>query len=146
MWLKELLNFGGYEYQDRIELINFLLDELNHIGISGSYLDEAVKTLSSNKEELLSFAKKAERLFLKLAQEEQIRLDTINLFWLKRGISSSENEYWLLDSKLKSRLGDDYCRIKLKEILKTIVRCSSIVENIDSQDTPIFIFKTYLKR
>lgn len=147
MWLRELLNFGGYSYQDRIELINFILEEFGHIEINSSYLDEAIKTLISNKETLLLFVKKTETLFLKLSVEENVRLDTLNLFWQQHGISSSRNEYWILDSKLKSRLGNNYCMIKTKaqEILKTIVRCSSIVENINSQIRPYLLLKRTLK-
>ncbi len=147
IWLKELVSFGGYPYEDRIELINFILEEFSHIETNSSYLDEAIKTLSSNKEALLLFVKKAENLFLKLAADENVRIDTLNLFWKQRGISTSRNEYWILDSKLKSRLGNDYCRIKAKaqELLKTIVRCSSIVENINSQIRPYLLLKRTLK-
>lgn len=147
MWIKELVNFGGYLYKDRIELINFILEEFSHLQINSSYLDEAIKTLSSNKEALLLFVKKAEKLFLELAIEEDVRLDTLNLFWQQHGISSIKNEYWILDSKLKSRLDNNYCKIKTKaqEILKTIVRCSSIVENINSQIRPYLLLKRTLK-
>ena len=147
MWIHELLNFGTYSYEDRAELINFILEELSHIQINSSYLDEAIKTLSSNKESLLYFVKKAEKLFLELSIEEGISLDTLNLFWQQYGISSSKNKYWILDSKLKSSLGNNYCRIKAKaaEILKTIVRCSSIVENINSQIRPYLFLKRVLK-
>lgn len=54
MWIKELFNFGGYSYRDRYGLIDFILDEFNHIDINSFYLDEALKTLSSNKNALLS--------------------------------------------------------------------------------------------
>lgn len=132
MWLHELLNFGGYPYEDRTELISFILEELSHIQITSNYLDEAIKTLSSNKESLLYFVKKAEKLFLELSIEEDIRLDTLELFWQQHGIISSKNKYWILDSKLKSKFGNNYCRIKAKAtaILKTIVRCSSIFVNL----------------
>ena len=79
--------------------------------------------------------------------EEGISVDTLNLFWQQYGISSSKNKYWILDAKLKSRLGNNYCRIKAKasEILKNIVRCSSIVENINSQIRPYLFLKRVLK-
>ena len=146
-WLRELLGFGGYSYEDRLELLNYILEEFDNLQVSSKYLDEAIKTLTSNKEELLLFVKKAEKLFLELAVKESIRVDTINLFWQQHGISKSQNEYWILDSMLKSRLDNDYCRIKnkAKEILKSIVRCSSIVENINSQLRPYLLLKRTLK-
>jgi hypothetical protein len=146
-WLHELLNFGGYPYEDRLELLGFLLEEFGNLQINSKYLDEAIKTLNSNKEELLLFVKKAEKLFLELALKEDIRVDTISLFWQQHGVSKSQNEYWLLDSRLKSSLDNDYCRIKNKaeEILRTIVRCSSIVENINSQIRPYLLLKRTLK-
>lgn len=146
-WLKELVNFGGYAYEDRLELMSFILEELGRVDIKSSYLDEAVKTLSSNKEILLTFVKKAENLFLELCIEEDVRLDTLNLFWQQHGIKNTKNQYWILDSKLKSRLGNNYSRIKTKvqEILKTIVRCSSMVENINSQIRPYLLLKRTLK-
>lgn len=146
-WIKELLNFGGYSYKDKSELIDFILEEFNHIEINSTYLDESIKTLNSNKKALLSFTEKAEKLFLELAMEENIRLDTLNLFWQQHGTSNNTNKYWILDSKLKSRLGNNYGRIKTKvtEILKTIVRCSSIVENINSQIRPYLFLKRVLK-
>lgn len=69
------------------------------------------------------------------------------MFWHQHGISKSQNEYWILDSMLKSRLENDYYRIKNKaeEILRTIVRCSSIVENINSQIRPYLLLKRTLK-
>jgi len=147
MWIHELLNTGGYSYEDRTELINFILEELSQIGINSSYLDEAMKTLSSNKERLLYFVKKAEKLFLELSIKEGISLDTLNLFWQQYGINSSKNKYWILDSKLKSSLSNTYCKIKAEaaKILKTIVRCSSIVENINSQIRPYLFLKRVLK-
>ena len=146
-WLHELLNFGGCSYEDRLELLNYLMEEFGVLQINSNYLDEAIKTLSSNKEELLLFVKQAEKLFLELAIKENIRADTINLFWQQRGVTKSQNEYWIIDSMLKSRLGNDYCRIKNKteEILKSIVRCSSIVENINSQIRPYLLLKRTLK-
>lgn len=71
----------------------------------------------------------------------------MNLFWQQRGFSSNTNKYWSLDSKLKSRLGNDYIRIKTKvtESLKNIVRCSSIIENINSQIRPYLFLKRVLK-
>lgn len=147
MWMQELFNFGGYSYEDKSNLIDFILGELNHIEIKSNYLDEAIKTLSSNKESLLAFIKKAEKLFLELSNEENIRIDTLNLFWQQRGLSCNTNKYWILDSKLKSRLGNSYIKIKAKvtEILKSIVRCSSIVENINSQIRPYLFLKRVLK-
>ncbi|WP_373844735.1 hypothetical protein [Clostridium sp.] len=62
-------------------------------------------------------------------------------------INSSKNKYWILDSKLKSSLSNNYCKIKAEaaEILKTIVRCSSIVENINNQIGPYLFLKRVLK-
>lgn len=147
MWIQELFNFGGYSYKDKSDLIDFILDEFNHIEMNSTYLDEAIKTLSSNKKALLYFTEKAENLLLELSVEENIRLDTLNLFWQQLGLSCNTNKYWILDSKLKSRLGDGYNRIKTKmaEALKTIVRCSSIVENINSQIRPYLFLKRVLK-
>jgi len=147
IWLKELVNFGGYAYEDRVQLIDFVIEELGRLEIHSSYLDEAITTLSSNKELILSFVKKAEKLFLELSIEENIRLDTLNLFWQQYGMEDTRSQYWILDSKLKARLGDDYCRIKTKvqAILKTIVRCSSMVENINSQIRPYLLLKRVLK-
>lgn len=146
-WLHELLNFGGYSYEDRLELLSFILEELGNLQLNSIYLDEAIKTLSSNKEALLLFVKKAEKLFLELAIEEDIRIDTLNLFWQQYGTSSDQKEYWQLDCRLKSMLDNDYCRIKNKaqKILKSIVRCSSIVENINSQIRPYLLLKRTLK-
>lgn len=146
-WLHELLNFGGYSYEDRFNLLNYILEEFNKLQINSKYLDDAITALSSNKGELLLFVKKAEKLFSELAIEEGIRVDTINLFWQQRGISKSQKEYWVLDSMLKSKLENDYCRIKTKaeEILRNIVRSSSIVENINSQIRPYLLLKRVLK-
>lgn len=71
----------------------------------------------------------------------------MNLFWQQRGLSRNTDKYWILDSKIKSRLGNNYIRIKTKvtEVLKTIVRCSSIVENINSQIRPYLFLKRVLK-
>ncbi|MDP4145751.1 MAG: hypothetical protein Q8936_14895 [Bacillota bacterium] len=44
-------------------------------------MDGIIKTLNSNKEEVLLFVKKAKKLFLELAIKEDVRVDTINLFW-----------------------------------------------------------------
>lgn len=145
--LQELFNFGRYSYEDKSNLIDFILDELNHMEIKSNYLDEAIKTLTSNKEALLAFTKKAEKLFLELSKEENVKLDTLNLFGQQRGLSYNTNKYWILDSKLKSRLDNSYIKIKTKvtEILNSIVRCSSIVENINSQIRPYLFLKRVFK-
>jgi hypothetical protein len=49
--------------------------------------------------------------------------EALRIFRQQYGINSSKNKYWILDSKLKSSLGNNYyCKIKAEaaEILKTI--------------------------
>jgi hypothetical protein len=96
---------------------------------------------------LINAQYKYEKKLLELSIKEGISLDTLNLFWQQYGINSSKNKYWILDSKLKSSLSNTYCKIKAEaaKILKTIVRCSSIVENINSQIRPYLFLKRVLK-
>lgn len=140
-WLRELWQVSGYEYATRAELYEWLVGEISQI--PGSPVKRLVTYLKNEKEALLEFVRCLDGELERFRQQEQMSRET--LAWLRQQALYGEKDraYWRLEGKLRSRCGARVPRLqeKLEEILRHVVRASSIVEGINSLLRPYFFLR-----
>ena len=135
-WIKEVFEVGGYSHYDKLNLLNYLIDEVNTIPHGNRQLEESIKSLSLNKENLLLFVKVAQEQLELLAKDENINGIILNLMWKQKVYCETSKSYWRLENEILEN--GDYqqikdIRTKFELIMKKLVRASSsIVECINS--------------
>jgi len=147
-WVKEVFALGGYCYEDKLKLLTYLIDEVNIIPHGNKQLEDGIKSLSLNKENLLLFVKVAEEQIEILAKHENINRRILDLMWKQRSYSETSRSYWLLENKILEI--SEYRRIedirnKFQVIMKKLVRASSIVECMNSLIRPYLFLRRTLK-
>lgn len=143
-WIVELLQIGGYFYEERTELLRFIIEQIEGLPKKNAYLEKALKFLKQNICEILQFVKKAEILMDKMAIEENIGIDVLKKMWKQLGYSPESAEYNYLEAEIGELLGTRYLKIREKWnkfISVNVVRASSIVECINSLIRPYLFLK-----
>jgi hypothetical protein len=143
IWLLEVLNIGGYFYEEKKELLNFIIAEMEHLSVTNAYLKKGIGFIKEHIAGLLQFANKAEVMINRLASEEGIDVDVVRKMWLQKGYQTSSPEYNFYEAEIGIALGERYTEIREKwnKMLKQIVRASSIVECINSLIRPYLSLK-----
>jgi hypothetical protein len=147
MWVRELFEIGGYTYNDRIGLLDFVIDELNKLTNGNQQLEAAVKNISLNKENLLMFVRKAETEMKFICDRENINTNIFYLLWKQRFYSESSTKYWEIENSIIKIAGQNIKVIRplFDELVRKLVRASSIVECINSLIRPYLFLKRTLK-
>jgi len=143
MWLVEVFAKGGYGYNDKVELIHFIAEELKKIDSRNDYLKKGIKFLSENTSTLLHLVKKAEELMCSFSKKENIDMEVLHKMWEQRQYSNSSIKYNIMEGKIGMLLGNRYTEIRKKwnKMLKQIIRASSLVECINSLIRPYLFLK-----
>lgn len=145
LWIIELLSVGGYTYQERLELFNWIIVEIEKIPAKNAYLDKAHKFLKDNLCDILQFVRKAEMLMQKLATEENIPIESLSKMWEQLRHSPESAKYNCLEAEIGLLRGFRYHEIRkeFNNIMSKIIRASSIVECMNSLIRPyLFLKKT----
>ena len=142
-WIRELLMIGGYTFDEKMELFNYIIFELERFEINNDYLKKSTKFIKENLGDILKFVKKAEVALHRLASDESIPVEIVYKMWKQLGYSYSSAEYNHLEAEIGTSLGFGYddIRRKFKAILNKTVRASSIVECINSLIRPYLFLK-----
>jgi hypothetical protein len=147
-WVRELFSKGGYTHAVRMNLIDYIINEINATAHGNKQLEDAVKTLSLNKENFLLFVKIAEEQIDMLANKDNMDRHILNLLWQQKCYSENSNKYWAIENKIL-KLSDNNTIERTKEkfeaMFKKLVRASSIVENINSLIRPYLFLRRTLK-
>ncbi len=132
-WLRvDILSLAGPEWSDRMELINFIIEELEvregqaHKGI------KALRTaLSNQKSDLLAFAEVLDHKLRDIAQKFKISLSQVREVCLLMKKSLSTNVYWQKWNHLYQQLSEKFLPVKeaVEQAMKSTPRASSLVEN-----------------
>jgi tetratricopeptide (TPR) repeat protein len=143
LWIMELLQIGGYFYDERIELFKFIIQQIESLPKKNAYLEKALKFIKENTSEILQFVKKAETLMDRLSTEENIELEVLKKMWKQLRYSPESAEFNILEAQIGESLGTRYEEIHRKwdEIMANVVRASSMVECINSLIRPYLFLK-----
>jgi hypothetical protein len=143
IWIMELLQIGGYFYDERIELFQFIIEQIERLPKKNAYLEKALKFIKENTSEILQFVKKAETLMERLSSEENIDLEILKKMWEQLRYSPESVEYNIFEAQIGESLGTRYEEIhqKWNQMMVNVVRASSIVECINSLIRPYLFLK-----
>jgi hypothetical protein len=143
VWIMELLQIGGYFYNERIELFKFIIEQIESLQKKNAYLEKAMKFIKENTSEILQFVKKAETLMKRLSDEENIDETILKKMWEQLRYSPESAEYNYFEAQISESLGTRYEEIHQKwdKIMVNVVRASSIVECINSLIRPYLFLK-----
>ena len=136
-WLRiDILSLAGPEWSERMELIDFIIAELElrenkaHQGIRKLRI-----ALDNQKEDLLAFAQILDQKLADIAHKFKISLSQVRQVCLLMKESLSTNVYWQRWTQLHQLLSEKFLPVKeaVESAMKSTPRASSLVENLNSR-------------
>ena len=147
-WLKnDILSLVGPSYQDRRELLAFVIEQLSlREELCRHRIGPVRKYLESHKDDLLEFVPLMEKRLEKIAKEFEISLESVLAVYRSKGLPSSSNRRWEQHEALRNLLGRNFYAIEaaVVEALGAVVRASSLVENLNSRLRNCFTLRKQL--
>ncbi len=147
-WLRnDIFSLAGAEWSERMELMNFIVEELElredqaHKGI------RALRTaLSNQKRNLLAFAEVLDQKLAVIAQKFRISLSQVREVCLLMKKSLSTNLYWQKWNQLYQQLSVKFLPVTeaVESAMKSTPRASSLVENLNSRLRNYFFLRKHL--
>lgn len=145
-WLKkDILSLRGPSHEDRQNLLEFVIEELRlREHICKHRIEPVRKYLENHKDNLLEFVPEMEKLLAEVAAEFDVPLADVQGVAQLRGLSIQERweEHAILRNRLKTKFY--LIEIAVDEILNSIVRASSLVENLNSRLRNYFTLRRHL--
>jgi len=143
----DILCLAGASWSERMELMNFVIDELliretkAHKGIKALRV-----ALSNQKDDLLAFAKMIDKKLAEIAFRLKIPLSWVREICLLRKKPLSTNKYWQKWNQLHQKLSHKFWSINqaVEEALESTPRDSSLVENLNSRLRNYFHLRKHL--
>lgn len=137
-WAKELMNFSGYSKATTVELLGWVLDEMqNEIYHSGN-LNHAVNTLRKRLDCATSFIDQLNTKMMATAETLRIPLQTFHLLYRQRTYPVGSAGYGFITDRVVRLLhGSKELMVEVASTLDYLIadtkRASSIVENLNSR-------------
>ncbi len=147
-WLRiDILSLAGPDWSERMELINFMIEELQlresetHKGIRALRI-----ALSNQKENLLAFAAVLDQKLAEIAHKFKISLSQVRQVCLLMKESTSTNLYWQRWNQVYQLLSEKFLPVKeaVESAMKSTPRASSLVENLNSRLRNYFFLRKHL--
>ena len=147
-WLRtDILSLTGPEWAERLELMDFIIDELK---IRETKDIKAIKSLrialSNQKEDLLAFAKVLDEKLAQIAHKFQIPHSWVREVCLLMKKPLATNLYWQKWNQLYQQLSDKFLTVKeaVETAMNSTPRTSSLVENLNSRLRNYFLLRKHL--
>ena len=141
------MSLAGAEWAERMELMNFIIEELQlredqaHKGIKALRV-----ALSNQKADLLAFAQVLDQKLADIAHKFQISLSQVREVCLLMKKSLDTNLYWQKWNHLYKQLSEQFLSVKsaVESAMKSTPRASSLVENLNSRLRNYFFLRKHL--
>jgi hypothetical protein len=147
-WLRtDILSLAGPEWSERLELMDFIIEELK---IRETKEIKGIKSLrialSNKKEDLLAFAIILDEKLAKIAHKFQISHSCVREVCLLRKKPMATNIYWQQWNQLYKQLSDKFLSVKeaVESAMNSTPRASSLVENLNSRLRNYFFLRKHL--
>lgn len=144
---KDILCLAGPSYNDRLALLDFVVNELQlRESASPHRIGPVRKYLEINRDNLLAFVPLLEKRLLEIAGQYKIPLQEVEEIHRLASISKSCQKHWEQYTRLYQRLGNKFYQVKkeVDQLLDDTVRASSIVENLNSRLRNYFSLRRHL--
>jgi hypothetical protein len=147
-WLRtDILSLAGPEWAERLELMDFIIEELKSRETKEVKGIKSLRiALSNQKEDLLAFAKVLDQKLAQIAQRFKIPNSWVREVCLLMKKSMSTNIYWQKWNQLYKQLSDKFLKVKeaVELAMKSTPRASSLVENLNSRLRNYFFLRKHL--
>jgi hypothetical protein len=147
-WLhQDVLAVSGLPYVDRVMLYDFVVAELRkRKHLCPHRIGPVCKLLENQRDPLLAFARQLEADATALAEHFQTSLQTLRDLLDLRNLDVRKAHYWCQESQLRERLGERFWPLSqaVEELADSVVRASSVVENINSRLRNYFFLRRQL--
>ena len=147
-WLRiDILSLAGPEWSERMELMNFIISELQHREDQAHKGIRALRiALSNQKTDLLAFAQVLDQKLAEIAHKFQISLFQVRQVCLLMKKSLSTNVYWERWNQVYQLLSEKFLPVKeaVESVMKSTPRASSLVENLNSRLRNYFFLRKHL--
>jgi hypothetical protein len=148
-WLHhEVFAVSGLAFAERRELYDFLVAELRLRESQCPHrLSPAITLLENHREELLSFAKQLDADLVMVSEHCQVPIEVARNVLDILQLDPKSSVRWQREAALRERLG--YARLQqlmaeVQAVLESVVRSSSIVENVNSRLRSYFFLRRHL--
>ena len=136
-WLRiDILSLAGPEWSERMELMNFIIEELQQREDQAHKGIRALKiALSNQKSDLLAFAEVLDQKLADIAHRFQISRFQVRQVCLLMKKSLATNVYWQKWNQVYQLLSEKFLPVKeaVELAIKSTPRASSLVENLNSR-------------
>lgn len=143
----DILSLAGADCSERMELMDFVIDELL---IRETKAHKGIKVLrvalSNQKDDLLAFSNIIDEKLAAIAQQFKIPLSWVREICLLRKKPLSTNKYWQKWTQLQKKMSHKFWLIikAVEEALNSTPRTSSLVENLNSRLRNYFHLRKHL--
>jgi hypothetical protein len=144
---KDILCLAGPSYNDRLELLDFVVKELQlREWINSHRIGPVRKYLEINRNNLLAFVPRLEKCLREIADQHKIPLKQVEEIHRLANIPKSSQKHWEWYARLYQQLGSKFYLAKqaVDRLLDSTVRASSIVENLNSRLRNYFSLRRHL--
>jgi hypothetical protein len=144
---KDILCLAGPSYDERLELLDFVVNELQlRESINPHRIGPVRKYLEINRNNLLAFVPLLEKHLWEIADQYKISLKQVEEVHRLAGIPKSCQKHWECYTSLYQRLGSKFYCVKeaVDQMLNNTVRASSVVENLNSRLRNYFSLRRHL--
>ena len=147
-WMKnDILSLVGPSYSDRKELFQFVIEQFSlREKLCQHRIEPVRKYLENHANNLLEFVPLISEHLNRIAKEYEVSFNDVWDIYQLKGISSSSNERWEQYSALRASLGSKFYPVEaeVNKSLDTVVRASSLVENLNSRLRNYFTLRKQL--
>ena len=147
-WLRiDILSLAGPEWSERMEMMKFIISELQHREDPAHKGIRALRiALSNQKTDLLAFAEVLDQKLANIAHRFHISLSQVREVCLLMKKSLSTNVYWQKWNQVYQLLSEKFLPVKeaVESAMKSTPRASSLVENLNSRLRNYFFLRKHL--
>ncbi len=147
-WLShDIFSLAGADYNERIELFDFIVEELKMREKLCLHRIRPVRTaLENQRKDLLAFAQILDVKLAKIARKFEVNLDVVREILSLKKISQSSWSHWKNYHQLYQELGSKFYFLleAVTQAMKETPRASSMVENLNSRLRNYFFLRKQL--
>jgi hypothetical protein len=147
-WIKDdILSLGGDDYDTRVELYDYVVNELRCLEPQCSYRIKPVRRLLENqKTDLLAFAMVLEEKLNHIASSFGVDVWFVQEICKLLGTKRNTGNYWQKNAKLQQRFGVNFYEVtqQVLKAMKETPRASSLVENLNSRLRNYFFLRRHI--
>lgn len=147
-WLRQdILAVAGPSWDDRQTLFDFVVAQLQMLAPQCPHrLDPVCRLLRNQRDDLLAFAETLDRDLLSLAAYFRVPPSSVRALLQTQALPLTEPVRWQRLTQLRHVLGEHYQPLQalVAELAATVVRASSVVENLNSRLRTYFFLRRHL--